>query len=98
MQCPCCGAHVAAPPLAEVVSRKLPPVQGGILRALAADFGQYVQTHRLAQRVWANDPEGGPVFADVCISQAIKRLKPVAANHGLVVEALRHHGYRVRAA
>lgn len=96
--CPCCGAKVAATPPAEIAARQLPPVQAAVLRALSVDFGQYVQTSRLAKRVWANDPSGGPTYSNICVSQAIARLRPVVANHGLAVDAVKHRGYRVRAA
>lgn len=96
--CPCCGAPVATMPPAEVMARQLPPVQSAVLRALSADFGSYIPTHRLVTRVWANDPSGGPANANVCVSQAVARFRPRAADYGLAVDVLRYQGYRVRAA
>lgn len=96
--CPCCGSKVAAVPVTEIAARELPPVQAAVLRALSVDFGQYVKTRHLADRVWASDPSGGPSFSTVCVSQAIARLRPVVAKHGLTVDAVQYQGYRVRAA
>ena len=81
-----------------MVARKLPPVQGAVLRALATDFGSYIPTWRLAQIVWANDPSGGPDGYTVALSQAIRRMRPVLNDNGLTAEAQAWRGYRVRAA
>ena len=96
--CPCCGAVSSAPIKTELAARELPPVQSAILRALARDFGSYVPTARIAQIVWANAPNGGPEGFGVSISQAVKRMRPKLADHGLTAEARQYLGYRVRAA
>lgn len=96
--CPCCGAPIPAPSASDVAANTMPPVQAAVLRALAADFGRFVPTDRLVLRVWSGDPEGGPEFANVCIAQAVSRMRPKLAAHRLAVEGAQYRGYRVVAA
>lgn len=96
--CPCCGAQVANPIAVGGIARDLPPVQAAILRALAANFGSFTPTARIAQIVWDRDPTGGPDGTRVSICQAVKRMKPKLREHGFIVEAEKWLGYRVRAA
>ena len=92
-QCPCCGANITA---RDGIANELPPTQAAIYRAMARDFGQYVKTQRIASRAWASDPDGGPEFAAVCISSAVRLMRPKLALAGIVVESKQWLGYRVR--
>jgi len=97
MNCPCCGSTIAALPPYEAAARELPPKQSAVLRVLASNFGQFTPTARIAQIVWGRDPSGGPDDTAVAISQAVRRMRPTLAKHGVVVEARQWFGYRVRA-
>ena len=92
-KCPCCGANIG---LRDNIASDLPPTQAAVYRALAKDFGQYVKTQRIASRAWADDPDGGPEFAAMCISSAVQRMRPKLAKAGIVVESKQWLGYRVR--
>ena len=96
--CQCCGAALAAPSKPELAARSLPPVQAAVMRALASDFGDFVHTDRLVQRVWAEDPSGGPEWARVCLSNAVRRMRPIVEAQGLRVEGKQYLGYRLVAA
>ena len=96
--CPCCGAASPEPIKTEQAARELPPVQSAILRVLATEFGEFIPTAKIAKAVWAYDPQGGPDGYSVSICQAVKRMQPRLAEHGLAAEAMRFRGYRVRAA
>ncbi len=98
MLCPCCGSPVPQLPPAEQVARTLAGTQAAVVRALAANFGDFVPTQRLIARVWADDPDGGPMAAQAVVANAIFRIRPKLAKQGLAVDGRQYLGYRVRAA
>lgn len=79
--CPTCGA-----PLADVqVERDLPPGLRALLGEIrrAGELG--ITTRRLADRLWAADPNGGPDDAEKAVRARVARLNPMLARHNLRV-------------
>lgn len=61
MECPCCEQPVQAPSLDVIVFRYgIPPLQARILRAVCKGKGMPVQTERVFDAMYADDPNGGP--------------------------------------
>jgi hypothetical protein len=59
--CPCCAQPVDVPPLDQaIVDLDLPPMQARILDAIWKGRGLPVQTGRIFDAMYADDPEGGP--------------------------------------
>lgn len=79
--CPTCGA-----PLADVrVERDLPPALRALLSEIrrAGELG--ITTRKLADRLWAADPNGGPDDAEKAVRARVARLNPILARHNLRV-------------
>jgi hypothetical protein len=59
--CPCCKQAVTAPSLDEVIAAcRLDGFEASVLRAVWAGGGGPVQTERIFDAMYADDPDGGP--------------------------------------
>lgn len=59
--CPCCGAPILAPTLEQVIAHhKIAPQSAKLLTAVWRGKGLPVSTERILDRMWADDPDGGP--------------------------------------
>ena len=59
--CPCCQQRVEAPSLAIVIDHYgIPPLQARILSAVWKGKGMPIQTERIFDAMYADDPDGGP--------------------------------------
>jgi hypothetical protein len=68
--CPCCGAILQRDPLQEV-SEAVSPVMAAILRALSR--GGRLNAYELAEKVYADHPDGGPLSAAIVMRTVICR-------------------------
>lgn len=59
--CPCCGHPVAAPTLTMIIDvYNVPAQEAAILGAVWRGRGQPIQTERIFDAMYADDPDGGP--------------------------------------
>lgn len=59
--CPCCGQAVHVPTLDMVIfTYRLTPLEGRILSAVWRGKGMPVQTERIFDSMYVDDPDGGP--------------------------------------
>lgn len=72
----------------------LPRRQRQILLALA-EARTFVSTDKLADRIYSDDPDGGPLNARGCINAFMNRLRRSVAPHGVSIITSRHLGYRL---
>lgn len=63
--------------------------------AMLEKFGRWVTLDWLADRVYSDDPNGGPSGARNCIMIFIMRLRPRLAGSGLCIESKTRCGYRM---
>ena len=98
MICPCCGQRMTEPTPALLASKALPPVQSALVTALAKDFGSYVKTPVITQRIWGLDPSGGPEYPGINVSMAVRRTNKRLSEFGLRITNKPWLGYRLEAA
>ena len=61
IDCPCCGQPVTAPSLPIIVDKyKIRPLEARILASIWRGKGHAVQTERIFDAMYADDPDGGP--------------------------------------
>lgn len=61
IECPCCRQSVRVPSLAIVIDHfKVTPLEARILGAIWKGKGHPVQTERIFDAMYADDPDGGP--------------------------------------
>lgn len=69
--CPCCGAPVTPERALDLALRSYPRTFRRIVRAIHASPGLTID--QIAARVWAHDPEGGPLYARETINSYISK-------------------------
>lgn len=79
--CPTCGA-LQAP---DAVLAALPPGLIGLYAELRRAGAGGITTRKLADRLWALDPNGGPDDAEKAVRARVARLNYMLARHGLRV-------------
>lgn len=96
MPCPCCGQMTEAVRLETLVA-VVSPTFSEMIELLAKTPGQFVPTDRIAAHVWRRDPNGGPLNANVCLSNllAYNRRKLKALGYRIDGRMGRHGGYRL---
>lgn len=83
MDCPCCGQKLLGdiPASALSAATDLRPVERRVVEALAQVYPKGLTRRQLADRVYANDPTGGPLSAERCIDVHLhyvrKKLSPL---------------------
>lgn len=61
IDCPCCSQPVSAPTLPIVIDRyRIRPLEARILGAIWRGKGHAVQTERIFDAMYVDDPDGGP--------------------------------------
>lgn len=61
VECPCCGNPVHTPTLEIIIDRYgIKPIEARILSAVWRGKGHPVQTERIFDAMYADDPDGGP--------------------------------------
>lgn len=92
--CPCCSQLVNVPPLEIVIDHYgLTPLQGRILGAVWRGKGYAVETERIFDAMYVDDPDGGPSPGKMysAFKVALCRLRARLQGSGIDVENV---GYR----
>ena len=87
--CPCCKR--AIPPKGLFSNQ---PVKKRIYEYLAA-HPEGVTRQQILDRVWADDPDGGPEFANV-VSVHVKHMRPILEREGLTISCAKGAGATYR--
>lgn len=90
MPCPCCGQRVASPPLDMLIDHYgINGLQEAILRAVWAGKGYPVPTERILERMYADDPDGGPKEDRqyAALKESMSRLRSRLAGSGVGIES-----------
>lgn len=65
-----------------------------VFLCLAERAGEFVPGSELLDRLYGDDPEGGPVTAVNCVCVHVSRMKKKLEPHGITVEGWRDGHYR----
>lgn len=96
IQCPCCGRpDTRTNPIEAIAAITLSGHERRIALSLAGNFGHVVAMATLIDAVYGDDPEGGPLTADVIIKVMLVRLRRRLAPFGLAVNNVYGVGYRL---
>lgn len=93
--CPCCAQPVDAPVLSVVIDHyRLPPMEARILGAVWKGKGHPVQTERIFDAMYADDPDGGPAPSKMYLAFKVKlaRMRKRLEGSGVGIENV---GYRL---
>lgn len=99
IECPCCNQRVVAPSLNIVIDRyKVSPLEARILGAVWRGKGHAVQTERIFDAMYVDDPDGGPspqrMYA--AFKVALCHLRKKLEGSGVGVECVGYRaGYRL---
>lgn len=97
--CPCCNQEVSAPDLDIVISHYgVPPAEERVLRAVWKGKGRAVQTERIFDAMYADDPDGGPSPDRMyrAFKALLHNLRVRLAGSGITVENVGYRaGYRI---
>ena len=99
VECPCCRQPVSSPTLDIVISNYgVRPLEARVLRAIWNGKGMPVQTERIFDAMYEDDPDGGPSYASMYSSfkVALCRLRSRLQGSGVSVETVGYRrGYRL---
>lgn len=88
-QCPCCGHRVAAPTLDIIIDTcRVRPIEAKILRVIWSAKGHPVQTQRIFDAMYEDDPDGGPEPHKMynAFKEALCRLRKRLIGSGVTIE------------
>lgn len=94
MRCPCCSQDVPVPPAYVVaVNCNLKPMEARILEAIWDGGGRPIQAEKIFDRMYADDPDGGPAPARMysALKESMVGLRKKLAGSGVGIETV---GYR----
>ena len=92
--CPLCKQAVTTPSLDDVIAaRRLDGFAASVLRAVWAGKGLRVQTERIFDEMYADDPDGGPSPTNMYLAfrAALRHLRAQLKGSGIGIEGV---GYR----
>lgn len=92
--CPCCAQPVEVPALNVVIDHfKLTPMEARILGAVWKGKGHPVQTERIFDAMYVDDPDGGPTPAKMYLAFKVplNHMRQKLAGSGIGIENV---GYR----
>lgn len=99
IECPCCRQPVDAPSLDIVISNYgVRPQEARVLRAIWQGKGMPVQTERVFDAMYEDDPDGGPSYAAMysAFKCALSRLRARLEGSGIGIETVGYRrGYRL---
>lgn len=99
LECPCCRQSTNAPTVdALILSLDLQPLQSRILRAVWFGKGMPVQTKRIFDHMYIDDPDGGPSSARMyaALKVGLCRLRKRLEGSGVSIETSGYRkGYRL---
>lgn len=97
--CPCCKQAVPTPSLEDAIaSARLDGLEARILGAIWKGKGHPVQTERVFDAMYSDDPDGGPspTVMYAALHKACRRLNSQLSSAGIaVVPAYFRKGYRL---
>jgi hypothetical protein len=97
--CPCCSQAVEVPSLNVVIDHfKVTPLEARILGAVWKGKGHPVQTERIFDAMYADDPDGGPTPTKMYLAfkVALCHLRKKLNGSGIGVESVGYRqGYRL---
>lgn len=98
MNCPCCGAEMHTPGIAALRYVRVTPFQRKVLDVLINTFPKALSARQIADRVYADDPNGGPENSENCISVRLYAIRKAIKHLGWTAGALGHEqeGIRLR--
>ena len=95
--CPCCGSTMTEAGFSALEAISLPPMERRVLDTLLAAFPKELTAVQIADRVWSDDPNGGPQTAHNGVSVYMNRLRHKIRAYGWTAGAGQgHKGIRLR--
>lgn len=99
IECPCCKSPVYVPTLDLVIDHyRLTPTEANILRAVWRGKGHPVQTERIFDAMYADDPDGGPSPSKMYLAfkVALHHMREKLKGSGIGIENVGYRrGYRL---
>jgi len=80
--CPCCGSTMKRVPVDALRFLRASRAEVAVISILADAYPMWVPTSVIADRVYADDPNGGPLYADKSVAVRLNRLKGRLADLG----------------
>lgn len=76
MNCPCCGGEIKSTVQMDAL-RHVPaaPRERALMDILVQSYPRHMSISQLADRLYADDMDGGPVTANRCVSQLLFRIR-----------------------
>ena len=69
-----------------------PPIQSAVLNHLRTNRNRWITLKALADHIYGNDPNGGPLWYQHAMWHAVKRLRERGFTN---IESRRLYGYRI---
>lgn len=87
-KCPCCGQALDSDLPARALSNApLRPMQRRIIDVLSKTYPRGLSAVAIASRVYASDPDGGPMSADNAVSVHLHAARRIIRQYGWTVGA-----------
>lgn len=84
-------------PLEGLQAAVLGPRGRKIIDALSRAYPSYLDGADLQDKVFADEPDGGPIYANQALTEAIRTLRPEIERFGWTIpKAKPHAGYRLQ--
>lgn len=94
MKCPCCGGEMEGGSPEVVLDAGLTPLEMAIMTPLVKAYPRGMTARQLADIVYAEDPNGGPLQADRCIAVHMFYIRAKIKPLGWHVGGVRGRGTR----
>ena len=75
---------------------RLPSIAGAAIARLFTVEGHFVPTKLLIEAVYYDDPEGGPLCADICVRVMLHRMRKLLAKVDVHLDGCQGTGFRLR--
>lgn len=82
--------------IVELADRLMLPRRHRQVLVALSEARTFLSRDRLADRVYADDPDGGPLGANDTVCTFVHKLRKVIAPHGFAIITSRHLGYRLQ--
>jgi hypothetical protein len=97
MNCPTCGKEITGPVPIGIVAETFPETMKRIIFALAG--GRRLSRAALADMIYDDDPQGGPLTAESVVATTISIHRKTLAEYGWqITSEFGRKGYRLQAA
>lgn len=86
--CPCCGFRDGSGNPKEIAKTlRLTKAERAMFGVFASRFGSFLTAQDIASAVYADDPNGGPLWADSCVAVFMGNFRTKLRAKGLDIEA-----------